>query len=107
MAHAATAFWHHSHPWISLDAQKDILLGLLANNPEQIGFGVTLRTSWNLIQKQHIRNSSEAEILRKSLDIQSPQPSPLPLRGRGVHGPWPLDHIYVYGYVDIHTYIYI
>ena len=62
MAHAAIAFWHHFHPWISMDAQKDILLGLLANNPDQIGPRVTLGASWNIIQKQHSQSSPEAEI---------------------------------------------
>ena len=93
MAHAAIAFWHHSHPWISMDAQKDILLGLLANNPDQVGPRVTLRASWNLIQKQHSRSSPEAEIPQEKLGFQDPCPPPLPLGGGAIEpGAW---NIYV------------
>jgi hypothetical protein len=89
-----------------MDAQKDILLKLLANNPDRIDFRVTLRTSWNLIQEQQFRSSSEGEIPQEKFGFPV-QPPPLPLRGEGggiplgggageVHGPWTLDHIYVY-----------
>jgi hypothetical protein len=82
-----------------MDAQKDILLGLLANNPDQIGPRVTLRTSWNLIRKQHSRSSPEAEIPQKKLGFQDPCPPPLPLGGGG---PWSLEpgtYIYIYIYM--------
>ena len=122
MAHAAIAFWHHFHPWISMDAQKDILLKLLANNPGRIDFRVTLRTSWNLVQEQQFRSSSEAEIPQEKLGFPVPPAPTPPLEGGGegipwgggaggVHGPWTLDHIYVYIYIYIYVciqlYIYI
>jgi hypothetical protein len=62
MAHAAIAFWHHFHHWISMDAQKDLLVGLLGNNPDQIGPRASLRTSWNLIRQHYFQSSSETEI---------------------------------------------
>ena len=83
MAHAAIAFWHHFHPWISMDAQKDILLKLLANNPDRIDFRVTLRTSWNLVQEQQFRSSSEAEIPQEKLGFPAPPAPTSPLEGGG------------------------
>jgi len=65
-----------------MDAQKDILLKLLANNPDRIDFRVTLRTSWNLIQEQQFRSSSEGEIPQEKFGFPV-QPPPLPLRGEG------------------------
>ena len=63
-----------------MGAQRDIL-GLLAENPYQIGPGVTLGTLWDPIQEKQLRSIPEARIPWKTCDFEPPRLPPLPLGG--------------------------